>query len=248
MVLAMQRLKQPNALPDRLGDPDACDVSFVVLFDGWLGDVERFHASVAGHVSGTWEIVVVDNPVDDVASQHLATLDRTLHLPLKERVGFGAGRNIGLRQATGRIVCIVDTSIELTGDVLAPLDRTLSDAAVGVVGRWGVVTDNGFDFTESVGPDVEGVEGYLMALRRADLPRVGLFDPKFRFYRNADLDFTYKVRDAGFRSIVDPSLSVVRHEHRAWTNTPDRDELSRKNFFRFRDHWGDRSDLFVSRR
>jgi hypothetical protein len=25
-----------------------------------------------------------------------------------------------------------------------------------------------------------------------------------------------------------------------------REEMSRKNFFRFRDHWGDRADLFVS--
>jgi cysteinyl-tRNA synthetase len=233
----MQRVKKPNALPDRLADPDEHDVSFVVLFDGWVEDVERFHESVVTHVSGDWEVVVVDNPGDDAASERIATLERTLHLPLKEHVGFGAGRNIGLRQATGRIVCIVDTSVELAGDVLGPLDDALSAATVGVIGRWGVVSDDGFEFTESEGPDVDGVEGYLMALRRAALPRVGMFDPKFRFYRNADIDFSYKVRSAGMRTIVDASLPVLRHEHRLWENTPDRDELSRKNFARVRRRW-----------
>jgi cysteinyl-tRNA synthetase len=64
-----------------------------------------------------------------------------------------------------------------------------------------------------------------------------MFDPKFRFYRNADLDYSYRVRAAGLRTIVDPSLPLVRHEHRLWENTADRDELSQANFARFRRHW-----------
>jgi cysteinyl-tRNA synthetase len=109
-----------------------------------------------------------------------------------------------------------------------------------------VSSDHGFHFEESDGPEVDAVEGYFMAIRRSDLARTGLFDPKFRFYRNADLDFSFQVRASGLRTIVDPSLPLKRHEHRLWENTPDRDELSRKNFFRFRDHWADRKDLFVT--
>jgi hypothetical protein len=74
-----------------------------------------------------------------------------------------------------------------------------------------------------------------------------LFDPKFKWYRNADLDFSFRVRDAGLKTVVDHTLPLERHEHRLWENTPEaqRDELSRKNFFRFRDHWAERPDLFV---
>jgi glycosyltransferase involved in cell wall biosynthesis len=245
----MQRIKHASKLGDRTGDPDAHDISFLVLFDGWVEDVVRFHASLDRHAAGDWELVVVDNPVEDAASDELRSLDRTRHRPLRDTVGYAAGRNLGLRQATGRILCIVDTSVELEGDVVAPLGDGLAAPDVGLVGRWGVCTDDGHRFDECDGPDVDGVEGYFMALRRADLARIGSFDAKFRFYRNADIDFSFQVRAAGLRTIIDPALPLVRHEHRLWTNTPEarRDELSRKNFFRFRDHWGDRTDLLTRR-
>jgi hypothetical protein len=243
----VQRIKHASKLPDRSGEPDAHDISFLVLFDGWPEDVERFHTSASATVTTDWQLVVVDNPVDEDGSQRLAGLDRTEHVPLRDTVGYGAGRNLAMRLATGRILCIVDTSVELTGDVASPIAACLHDAAVGLVGRWGVTTRDGFAFEESSGPDVDGVEGYLMALRRADVARVGTFDPKFRFYRNADIDFSFRVRDAGLRTIVDPSLPVTRHDHRLWESTPQaqRDDLSHQNFHRFRRHWGERPELFV---
>jgi glycosyltransferase involved in cell wall biosynthesis len=233
----MQRISHPQRLEDRLGDADTRDLSVLVLFDGWVEDLERLHRSMTAQLSCDWELVAVDNPGDDAASERIATLERTVHVPLRDKVGFGAGRNLALRLATGRIACVVDTSVEITGDAWPSIDSGLSDGSVGLLGRWGVTTDDGFDFSEAPGREVDGVEGYFMAVRRADVGRIGFFDPKFRFYRNADLDFSYRVRAAGLRTIVDPTLPLVRHEHRLWENTADRDELSRANFARFRRHW-----------
>ena len=89
-----------------------------------------------------------------------------------------------------------------------------------------------------------------MAMRRADVARVGTFDPKFRYYRNADIDHSFRVRDAGLRAVVDPSLPVRRHTHRLWESTkPERrEELSHDNFHRLRRHWGERPDLLELRR
>ena len=245
----VDRIRHIQKLGDRLAEPDQRDASVVVLFDGWVEDIERLHASCVRHLRAwDWEFVVVDNPVDEAASQRIAALEHVVHLPLRDHIGWAAGRNLGLRQSTGGLACVVDISVELTDDVATRVDEHLRDGATGLVGRWGVVTGNGFDFEESEGPDVDGIEAYFMAMRRADLTRTGLFDPKFRWYRNADIDFTFRVRDAGLRTIVDPSLPLERHEHRLWANTPEaeRDEMSRKNFFRFRDHWGERRDLFVA--
>lgn len=248
-IVCVDRIRHPQKLGDNLTEPDARDASFVVGFDGWVEDVERLHGSLVRHLRDwDWELVVVDNPVDAQASQRIAALEHVVHLPLREPMGWAAGRNFGVRQATGRIAVIADTSVELTDDALAVVDADLADPSVGLVGRWGVVTRNGFDFEDAEGPDVDGVEGYFMALRRADLRRTGLFDPKFKWYRNADIDFTFRVRDAGLRTVVDSSLPLERHEHRLWSTTavPEREEMSRKNFFRFRDHWGERRDLFVA--
>lgn len=223
-------------------------MSFVVLFDGWVEDLDRLHASLVEHLgSRDWELVIVDNPVDAQASERIAALPRVTHIPLKDQVGWSAGRNLGVRLATGAIVVVIDPSVELTGDALAPLQEQLAAPDIGLVGRWGVSTRDGYAFEESTGPDVDGVEAYLMAFRRSDVTRTGMFDPKFKWYRNADIDFSFSVRDAGLRTIVDPDLPVRRHTHRLWETSPEaeREERSRKNFFRFRDHWGERKDLFV---
>jgi glycosyltransferase involved in cell wall biosynthesis len=233
MLGSVERIKHPQKLGDHLDEVPTCDLSFVVLFEGWLADLERLHSSIVEHVQSSWELVVIDNPVDDEASERIATFDGVVHVPLRDSVGYGAGRNLGLRQSHGTVVCIVDTSVEIIGPLAIDIP-----ADVGILGRWGVSGQDGFHYEEAEGPDVDAVEGYFMALRRSDLPTIGLFDPKFRFYRNADLDLSYQVRArTGLRTIVDATLPLERHEHRLWENTPDRDELSRKNFFRFRQHW-----------
>lgn len=245
----MERIRHPQRLGDNLASPDERDASFVALLEGWIEDLERLHASLARHLRAwDWQLVVVDIQPDDAVSARAAALEHVVHLPLRDPMGWAAARNLGLRQATGRLVCVTDTSVELTGDALAGVDTALADPSIGLVGRWGVATRNGFDFESSDGPDVDGVEAYFMALRRGDLHRTGLFDSKFKWYRNADIDFTFRVRDAGLRTVVDAALPLERHEHRRWATTPEpeREEMSRKNFFRFRDHWGERTDLFVA--
>jgi GT2 family glycosyltransferase len=237
----VERIRHPQKLGDRLPDPDEHDLSFVLLYDGWYDDLARLYRSIVGNVEADWECVIVDNPGDDDASERIAALEHVVHVPLRDRVGWAAGRNLGLRLATGRIVCVVDTSVELTGVLQLPDPE-------GVLGKWGVrATESIYHFEESDGPTVHAVEAYFMAMRRANLTKTGLFDPKFKWYRNADIDFSFQVRACGLPAIVDPSLPLVRHEHRLWATTPEaeRDELSRKNFFRFRDHWADREDLLT---
>jgi hypothetical protein len=48
---------------------------------------------------------------------------------------------------------------------------------------------------------------------------------------------------------TDP-LPLTQHEHRGWTALPDaeRDRLSKRNFYRFLDHWGAREDLLLRHR
>jgi GT2 family glycosyltransferase len=94
------------------------------------------------------------------------------------------------------------------------------------------------------------VEAYCLAVRRDALRAVGGFDPAFRYYRNADLDLSFAVRDAGWRALRTPELPLARHEHRDYESvTPEeRDRLSRRNFYRFLKHWGDRRDLLLDRR
>jgi GT2 family glycosyltransferase len=166
-------------------------------------------------------------------------------------LGSAAGRNVALRQARGRYVLLIDTSVEVTGDIFSPLAGQLQDPTVGVVGRWGVVTNDIRSFDEATAAgDVDAVEGYLMAFRRELLREIGLLDEKFRFYRHLDLDFSFAVRSRGYRAVVDTTLPLARHAHVDWEATPpeERERLSKRNFYRFLHKWGERTDLLVSAR
>jgi GT2 family glycosyltransferase len=87
-------------------------------------------------------------------------------------------------------------------------------------------------------------------VRREALAAVGGFDHRFRFYRNADLDLSFAIRDRGWTAVAVEGLPLERHEHRGWSSVPreERERLSKRNFYRFLDHWGRRPDLLTGAR
>jgi GT2 family glycosyltransferase len=126
--------------------------------------------------------------------------------------------------------------------------QALADDRVGVAGPFGLVTEDLREFVESRGPDVDAVEAYLMAFRRDVAEEVGGFDERFAFYRSADLEMSFRVKDRGYRAVVVSDVPVQRHEHRRWTTTPveERDRLSKANFNRFLERFRGRFDLCVA--
>jgi Glycosyl transferase family 2 len=214
------------------------------IVEGWPEDVERGIDSFdRHHPSLSFEHVVVDL-TGTFTPKSRKDIDVVV---LPERIGWAAARNAGLQRSRGSTALVVDGSMEATGDVLSPLVTQLDDPSVGVTGPFGIVTDDLREFRESPGPDVDAIEGYLMALRREQL-REGLrFDERFRFYRSADIELSFRVKDAGLRAVVTP-VPVTRHEHRMWTNTPPdrRDALSKRNYYRFLERFRGRSDLTVA--
>lgn len=237
---------RPEDLASLLDEPASLDASLLVVADEHGEDLERFLDGLAAHrPTASWELIVVANAPSYDASELLPP-DVTL-LPTTARLGWADAANLGLRRSRGAVAVLVDTSVEPTGDFLTPLLAAFADPRVGIAGGWGVATDNGRQFEEApVGP-VHAVEGYCLAVRREALRAIGGgFDSHFRFYRNADLDLSFAVRDAGWRAVA-VELPLARHEHRGWTSLPDaeRDRLSKRNFYRFLKHWGDRRDLVI---
>jgi hypothetical protein len=233
-----------------LDEPATRDVTVHLLVEGWPEDAARALAGYRAHEAGLSVQYVV---ADLTETDSTAYGDAVEVLAIDPASGWGAARNAGLRRSRGRIVVVADGSIEPTGDALGPLQRTLEDPTVGVCGPFGISTEDLREFHESdgVGPlrEVDAIEGYLMALRRDVVRDVGLFDERFRWYRTADIELSFRVRDAGLRaSVVD--LPVTRHEHRMWQATApaERDRLSKRNYYRFLERFRGREDLLVARR
>jgi cysteinyl-tRNA synthetase len=244
----------PAAATPRWDEADQHEVSLIVHVLGWPDDVRRAVASLAAHCATTdYEVVLVDDGAGHGtgrALEELAAADgsvRVLHLDMP--IGFGAAMNLGMSQATGRVLVWLDPHVEATGDLLSPLLAALAEPEAGLAGGWGVVTHSMLDFEADDGPEVDAIEGYLLAVPRRIAARVQL-DPRHRYYRNADLDFSFAVRDLGgdwrLRALR-VEVPALRHRHRAYheTDPAERERASRKNYDRFLERWKRRTDLLT---
>jgi GT2 family glycosyltransferase len=191
------------------------------------------------------ELLAVANAPAGGADALPRLADGSILLEVRQRLGWADAVNLGLRRSRGQIVVLLDTSIEPIGEFLAPLLSTFDDPQVGVAGPWGVTSVDARQFTDAPPGEVDAIEAYCLAIRREALRQVEGFDHHFRFYRNADLDLSFAVRANGWVAMRTPPLPITRHEHRGWAAHDDaeRDRLSRRNFYRFLKHWGDRRDL-----
>ncbi len=237
-----------------LQEPDACEFSVNLLAWDDADEIERAVKSIEAHKGDhTIEIVLIDNGSSDGTAAMVERLAREypdVHpLWIDHWVGEGMGRNVGLLRSRGHSVVVLGNHIELSGDIFTPLATALGDPEVGLVGGWGVRSGNLRDFESSPGPEVDAVEAYLLAFRREELKRVGLFDEKFRFYRHLDLEFSLRFLDHGMKNIIVPEIKArtIEHEHRLWYHTPpdERERKSKRNFYRFLHRWGDRRDLLL---
>jgi hypothetical protein len=247
------RPAEREELPSLLADPAEVRLSVQVVADDHPDDLARFLRGLAAHPpSAPWELVIVANePSFDLG----AVLDEAelpmpaVVLPTDGRLGWADARTLGMSRSRGEVTALIDTSLEPAGDWATPLLEAFEDASVGIAGGWGVTSADARQFEDAPAGEVDAIEGYCLAVRREALLRVGGFDRRFRFYRNADLDFSFAVRDAGWQAVRTPPLPFERHEHRGWASLPDaeRDRLSKRNFYRFLDRWGDRPDLLLHR-
>ena len=240
----------PATLAPRWDEPDRDEVSVVVHVAGWAEDVGRATRALAAHHRHLdYEVLLVADGAGEATGRALEDLARddphvrVLHLD--PAIGFGASMNLAMGQALGRVLVWLDPHVEATGDLLGPLLAALDQPGTGLAGGWGVTTTSMLEFEADDGPEVDAIEGYLLAVPRALAAGVGV-DPKDRYYRNADLDYSFAVRALGYRA-TRVEVPAARHRHRGFHDTDpgERDRASRKNYDRFLGRWKSRTDLLT---
>jgi hypothetical protein len=262
-------------VPSRLDEAAVGLATVVLVATDWPSDVDRALAGLrAGSPDGTSVVIVADSPSDETAAA-LESMEGEGRagpvsgtgeqgrapvgaLPVEiiwtsERLGHGAASNIGIRRASAPVVILLDTSLEPTGDIVTPLVRALDDPSIAVVGGWGITSSDLRTFEDAPAGDVDAIEGYCQAFRRADFAALGPLDERFRFYRNLDIWWSLVLRDGGEddpprRAVRIDGVPLVRHEHRGWGSLgeDERTRQSKRNFYRIIDRFGSRRDLLVA--
>ena len=228
------RISSGAELPDWRQEPATASWSVCVVSREFPDDLARSVESVLRWLPADGEVVVLDQGSSSESARRAAELDGgPVHVALADRdLGEGAGRNALLRIARGKLVLQLDPSVELTGDLFAPLAEALRTLTTGVTGPWGLrALDHLKEFDEVTSGVCDAIQGYCFATRRDDLLAIGGFDERYRFYRNLDIAMSLALRERGLASVAAGDGRATRHEHRAWERLPDdeRQKRSRRN-------------------
>jgi hypothetical protein len=223
-------------LPDRSDQPDTRPVTVAILAEGWPDDVRRCADSVRMHTDAY--VLVLDAGTG-------FTYDGAEVLHLATHPGWAAARTALLRADTATVHVALDPSVELTGDAITPVLRAFDDPGVVVAGGWGVnVADDWLSFHDAEPGEVDAVLGYLLAVRRSAALATPPH-PKARFYRNADMEWSFALREAGGKAVMTEPLPAVKHRHRGYHDTDPayRDKESKRTYDRFLQRFRGHDDL-----
>ncbi len=240
-------------MPSLLDEVDLCEFSVNILANTNFEETKRCVESVMRYI-GTHEveIMLVNNRSFeelDTWFNELLRNDSRLHLLDTSRpLGEAEARNVGLKQNRGKYILLLDTSVELIGDVFTPVVQILADKSIGITGFKGLSSIDLHHFEESTDAEVEVIDESCMAFPRKLLEKIGLFDESYRFLYYMAIDFNFGVRDSGFRAVITPNLPIKSYPPFQDANLSDAEQtrLKKRNFYRFLDKWGHRDDLLLN--
>lgn len=195
-------------------------------------------AALADLRGGDAEVLVVDNGSTDGLSALVAKDFPWVRLIRSPRnLGFAGGNNLGIVNATGRLVILLNDDTEPEPGWLEPLRLAFAgNARLGVAGcqllypgtgriqhLGGVVHGNGLTDHLHWGDEARAATerefipcayatGAAMAIRREVVREVGLLDAGFWPIYFEEVDFCARARRAGWEVGVVPASRVIHHE------------------------------------
>lgn len=218
-------------------------------------------SSIAAHTSSAHEVVVVDNGCTDATSEWCADAGARV-VRSRTNLGFAGGVNLGLAEARGDVVVVLNNDALATPGWLEGLHRPLvHEPRVGIVGpRSNWVSDDQIlvevPYAEAPSPELDAfaaarardhagagrevtrVSGLCMAISRPVLDAIGGFDTRYEIGNMEDEDYTLRARLAGFRLWVADDTYVHHFGHRTFaTLGEDYDLLLAGNAMRFAMKW-----------
>jgi hypothetical protein len=245
------------ALPTLAADA-TCAVALLV--DGWPADVETcVDAIIANAPPGVVVLALDLGNVDGAGlTVHRLALrypGRVLELHLAAtlpQVGWAKAVTALLHAGGAEFVAVMDVSTVLEGDAFTPILAEFVDATVWGSGWRGVdvdLADNWRSFIDGGPGEVDALLGYLLVVRRSvalDVPP----NPKARFYRNADMEWSLSLREAGGRLVTPASRLPIRQDrHHGYHDTdPEyRDRESRRTYDRILQRFRGRTNILRPR-
>jgi GT2 family glycosyltransferase len=171
-------------------------------------------------------------------------------IEVKQKLGWGNAINHLLSEITTKFVVIMDPSTTFKGDAITAAVKKTNEGFVAVGWRGGLVNvEDEWRTVEDKGDgEVDVLFSYFMLVDREFAARVGA-NPSAKYYRNADLEFSLAIREAGGKLYqLDLPLEQGRHHGYHDVDPAYREKHSKENYNRILRRFRGKSDILSPRR
>ncbi|MCX6453813.1 MAG: glycosyltransferase [Actinobacteria bacterium] len=247
----------PFKVYKRIGDLrklSAKDFSTTILIyaDSFIADskisIEAAKANSAPDVA-IYLLISGQPELGDIAS---VIDERTYIVQITEGVGWGEAMNALIKLANSPYVVVMDPSTIFTGDAITPTITKLAEKEFSAVGwRGGLVNieDEWRSVDDKGEGEVDVLFSYFLGLNKDHALEAGAFNIRAIYYRNADIEFGLKLRQAQGRLWqLDLPLKQERHHGYHDTDPTYRDEQSKKNYDRILARFRGKNEILSPRR
>jgi hypothetical protein len=216
----------------------------LVIVDGWPEDTRTSLTALLTHAPNHVRVLAVDCGnldgagvvVHELAKVYENLIEFHFAQTLIE-LGWANVVKAAAAVASSEFFAVMDLSTIWEGDALTPLLGVFEDAQVALSGWRAVNVDVSQDwreFTPATAGSVDAILGYFLIARTSVIREIGP-DPKAKFYRNADMEWSLEIRAAGHDIVIPEGELPLRQErhHGYHDSDPDyREKQSKKTYDR----------------
>ena len=224
------------------------DVSVAMIIDGFTDDAVETVKSIKKYSSCGIVLLCIGDAGNLVEEMD----DHTYLIALNPGASWGEAANALLNKINSKYLILMDPSTRFTGDAIAPVIAELEKGEYAAVGwRGGLInTDDEWRSVDDKGDgEVDVLFSYFMGLNRAYVLEAGGFNARAIYYRNADMEFSLKLRHAGGR-LLQMGLPLEQGRHHGYHDAdPEyREVQSKKNYDRILERFRGKSAILSPRR
>lgn len=223
------------------------DITLTLILDGFPSD---FLLSIQSIIQCTDSpIYVLVNGKQDFQQIEELSPRVTINYQ-KQKLGWSNAVNLLMAEVRTDYLVLMDPSTRLTGNPLPEVIKALAQGYVGVGWRGGLISlEDEWRSVDDRGPgEVDVLFGYFMVLDRHFAQKVGA-NPSAKYYRNADLEFSLALREAGGK-LLQIELPLVQDRHHGYHDVEPayREKHSKENYQRLLKRFRGNLGILAARR
>jgi GT2 family glycosyltransferase len=224
------------------------DIAIAMIVDGFTADAAETVRTIKAHTNTPVIALVTVDPaelIDEIDLQFQL-------IAITENFGWGENSNALVKNLSSKYMVLMDPSTRFTGDAIALVIAELNKSEFSAVGwRGGLVnTEDEWRSVEDKGAgEVDVLFSYFLAMNSADAINAGGFNNRAIYYRNADIEFSLRLRQSNGRLLqIDLPLEQARHHGYYDTDEEFREIQSKKNYDRILERFRGKSAILSPRR